>query len=286
VQKSLNAFRRSEGKTRRLEEECAELETKWENFQRGLKESFIKERAKFHDRKAKVVADINEAYKIRDEALQELQEVFSEPSGAMKTKKDKAGEADAAEAMVELEKLLSDPPEQHGDALVEMLTEAVSGGAVGSEGKRQKLLNAIKARRSQAATQRTPSRRRSTAPPMTPPSSTTAPSRTYAAAGAQKEDLPTATDPYITSPSAANIPNPAATTRSRSRNTPRIPIKLVGRGLPKPAPVDGLAKKLDERRGLDPPEVHEIEEQSDDEEDAIADLVAMREAKEANGDVE
>ena len=57
VQKILNGFRKTESKARKLEDEKADLESRWLEFQKGLRKAFLADRSKYMDKMDKLNQD-------------------------------------------------------------------------------------------------------------------------------------------------------------------------------------------------------------------------------------
>ncbi|CAE7241546.1 unnamed protein product, partial [Symbiodinium sp. CCMP2456] len=264
VQKLLNTMRRAEGRARKLSEEKEALQYKWDTFQQELKDSFIKERARFRERSAKIIEEIEEANRAQEEALADLQMTLDEPKLLLKPKKDK--EIDQ-EALDELQKLLADK-EDDDQGFAEVLMGVMKGGDRDREATRKRLLKAIEDKRRQGTEPRTPSRRRTTYAPRTPPGNKTAePTRVAQAPALEMEEAEQAVrDPYIASPSLVNtLPATATTTRSRSRISQRMPIKSVGRTPKKTVLKGSLSEKLEAKRAAKEGMVDVDEEDSDEE---------------------
>ncbi|CAE7677247.1 unnamed protein product [Symbiodinium sp. CCMP2456] len=148
-------------------------------------------------------------------------------------------------------------------------------------------MEAIEERKNMGAAFRTPSRKRTTYAAMTPATKTSNKEDEQApivGTGGTSE-LPKS-DPYLASPSVSGgLPLPSSATRSRSRMTPRMPIKCVGRTPKRTTKKGSLADKLDARRAAaDAAGIHEIEEESD-EEQLLNDLAATKAQVEIPTDV-
>ena len=135
IQKTLNFFRKAEGRCRRIEEEKKGLDQKWENFQVELRQAYIKERSKYHEKMAKLQNEADETMQAKDEALKELKEAFA-PTARAKIPKDKNNEAEAVE---ELAQLLQNPDGDDEGGLAKVLLEAMHHGGLEDEDNRREI---------------------------------------------------------------------------------------------------------------------------------------------------
>ncbi|CAE7730122.1 unnamed protein product [Symbiodinium sp. CCMP2456] len=267
IQRMLNGFRKAEVRMRKIEEAKDETDAKWEEFQRSLREAFIKERAKHHEKVARLNQEMEEQSRLKEEALQELKAAIAEP----KTIFRRRDEPDNADALEELAQLLASPPRRES-GITALLEDALKVGGLENKEHRNKLLAAIdKQRRKEPPT--TPTRRSSTYIAATPPSNMAAPARGARSDGNDGMDTK---EPYIASPSLTGVmPSPL---RSKSRSTARTPIKCVGRRpIKRRDKESACSKKLEEKRRA---EMHSI---SDSEEDLVGGLgQPLPELKEEN----
>ncbi|CAE7191431.1 unnamed protein product [Symbiodinium sp. CCMP2456] len=257
VQRSLNNFRKAEGRARKIEEMKTETDAKWDEFKKSLQESFLKERQKYQDKATKFAADMEEMQALRNEAIQELRDSISNPGRLRKTK------------------LLTGPPTDRSDGLTNLLAEALSNDMGGNAG-RARLLEVLDEHRRRGAPA-TPPRRRRTYTDTTPPGDKSA-DKSKKEEQREGEDMITdATgesglpkDPYMNSPSTASALPTTARSASRSRNR-------CGH-----API----KKLEEKRLEATKETEEVDDS--DEESRIANLRppngVMADAEIADGD--
>ena len=240
VQRIVNGLRKAESKQRKLEAETEELEAKWEQFQAGLKESYLKERAKYREKSTKLAADIAEQQQAKEAILVELQKVFAEPAILQKPKP--AAQEDP-EAVEELAKLLTTPAARENRGLADIIG-ALQGG--GGDLTRQQLLAAIDAQRGPP---RTPPRRHHESRAMTPPAVAARkaePEPTAHAKTADEMDGMGPDRPYPSSPSLTGLlPSPGGAERSRSRSSTRTPIKYTRRKPTRVAQHHGIKDKLE-----------------------------------------
>jgi len=272
VQRSLNNFRKAEGRARKIEEMKTETDAKWDEFKKSLQESFLKERQKYQDKVTKFAADMEEMQALRNEAIQELRDSIANPGRLRKTKV----EPDQTEALEELAQLLTGPPTDRSDGLTNLLAEALSNDRGGNAGG-ARLLELLDEHRRRGAPA-TPPRRRRTYTDTTPPGDKSA-DKSKKEEQREGEDMITdATDengfpkdPYMNSPSTASaLPT---TARSASRSRPRLartPVKCLGRNPTPQEPVRACTKKLEEKRLEATKETEEVDDS--DEESLIANL--------------
>ena len=79
IQKILNSFLKAEARTRKFEQAREETDAKWEEFQRSLKESCLKERSRHNHTVVRLNLELEEQHKIKDEAFQEMKAAIAEP---------------------------------------------------------------------------------------------------------------------------------------------------------------------------------------------------------------
>ncbi|CAE7777069.1 unnamed protein product [Symbiodinium sp. CCMP2592] len=82
VQRLANTIRRSEGKLRKCETERKEVNDQWQAYQKELQKSFIRERPRHKDMTAKLNGEYEELLKQKEEAIAELQAIFTKPEDA------------------------------------------------------------------------------------------------------------------------------------------------------------------------------------------------------------
>ena len=80
VQKTLNGIRKTETRSRKLDQELEAVEAKWKQYQKELQAAFITERTKYIEKKAKIEKEVAENQQAKIEALKELQDIFSDPA--------------------------------------------------------------------------------------------------------------------------------------------------------------------------------------------------------------
>ncbi|CAE7241230.1 unnamed protein product [Symbiodinium sp. CCMP2592] len=271
VQKLLNSLRKSEGRSRKIEEERRALQAQWATFKQELQQTFVKEKNRFRERMEQLSQDLQEAEQTQEEALAGLQLAIAEPQSMVKQRVEVP---DNTAALEELDQLLKSPEQRPKPGLADLLSEVLNGGG-DQEAQRRQLLSALAGRRNGEASLHTPPRRTHGREPRTPQDpKTSAPTEAkpattgdlYSFDGAASKGTPFPTSPSTTS--AAPIPE--GISRTRSRPGARIPVKQLGRGPSKPR-VSGtaLAQKLEAKRK----EGMEVETLMDSDEDqAIGDL--------------
>ncbi|CAE7385990.1 unnamed protein product [Symbiodinium sp. CCMP2592] len=248
VQKLLNTLRRSDSKLRRCEMEKDEAQAKWETYQKNLKQSFIQERQKFHERLDKVKTEQAEHMKLKDGALQELQEMVANPGQLRRPREEPAVDV---EADAEWDELMAEPADPWA-ALPELLAGAAVGGRELQAAARQQLLGALSLAREQPA-DKTPPRKPHQPPPISPPATekSALPSGhgDNGAATYSGGETPAGQDPYQTSPSTTGAPMPTIRSRSRSHTSgPRVSVKAHTNGPVKTGKHASLTDKLEEKR--------------------------------------
>ncbi|OLQ02300.1 hypothetical protein AK812_SmicGene14861 [Symbiodinium microadriaticum] len=248
MQKMMNGFRKAETKLRKLEEDKAAVEGKWQKFQLELKQSFLKERSRYYERMGQIKQEASEAQKGKIDALVSLQSLLAHPDEEEQVEQTEMDQ----EAMEELAELLKEAPKekQLGDILAETMSKELDD--VG----RQKMLDAIAEHAAKSGMLRTPTRRTSKAAPLTPTAKDRSEPRASTAKDHDSEDKePTyggrcGRDPYITSPSQAELlPSPARASASRQK-TPRVAIKSAGRRPTRPVGAKALTQRLEAKRYL------------------------------------
>ena len=100
------------------------LDNKWEKFQVELRQAYIKERTRYHEKLAKLQAEADDTLQAKEEALQELKDAFK-PSTRTKEKKERSTDAEAA---AELAQLLKSPDGTEEGGLASILLEAMQHG--------------------------------------------------------------------------------------------------------------------------------------------------------------
>ena len=282
VQKLVNTLRRSDGKLRRCETDREEAQAKWEEYQRSLKQSFLQERQRYHEKLSKVQAEQDEFLKLKDGALRELQEIVANP--AQLNRPQRATEQDSA-ATAEWDELMAESDDPWA-ALPDLLVGAATGGRELQAAARQQLMGALSQARDKAGLTRTPPRKPHQPPPISPPPTertTTAPSATEAGqgmAGTYSGGTPSAvSDLYQTSPSTSRAPMPTIRSRSRSHTGgPRVSVKTHINGPVKTGRHASLSDKLEEKRATALEEAAVVEVEGEDDED---DLIGELRGKEA-----
>ena len=251
VQKILNGIRKAEGKARRLEEEQHDLNEKWAAFQKGLKDAYVRERARYKEKIARLQNDLREQQTIKAAVLADLQEALCQPNNVARPRSAPSVDQDA---LTEFEALLAAPQPSETGSLSALLAGAFSNGEMSREDGRRRVLATIEAHMHRKDPPATPPKRPTTYDAMTPPPVDACPAGTVLPEDATR-DKPdagvngdgAAPAPYVSSPSTTRVTS-TDSARSRSRTSVRTPIKAVGR---KPQPVEkksGLSGKLEAAR--------------------------------------
>ncbi|CAE7717929.1 unnamed protein product [Symbiodinium sp. CCMP2592] len=282
TQKLVNQLRKAESKVRRGEEELVHINEQWRLFQEKLKKAFLKERGRYMELVRKNKEEQEENLACQESALAALQDVLN---GGVLQKPAKqelpTPEEEHAWALIMAEE--ETPDEDMG--IAGLLTGALNGQGEIRKSARQKMLQAIAARREALRRDHgpvTPPSKGTRAPAMSPPAAerpvasdggmaTPAGGETAATYSGDGQLMK---DPYLTSPSAMRAPTPTTRQRSRSHaNGPRVSVKSHLTLKP-----GTLAKKLAERREAaaraGARAVINVEEAEDEENDLIADLGA------------
>ena len=248
VQKLVNALRKSDSRLRKCELDQQEADEQWEGYQKGLKQSFLKERQRYKERVAKVQAEKTECAQMKEEALQSLREMIINPMGALEA--PAAGGVEDEDAVTEWNELMTEEDDPWA-ALPELLASTSQGSL--PEGARRQLMGVLGLADPSNTGAKTP-RRAHQPPAMSPPGKT----------------VPALRHPYLTSPSSTGPPLPEGRSRSRSQaGTPWVPIKKHTHGPIRTTRPGALADKLEERRanvmaGEGKDEAVDVEERRDD----------------------
>ena len=265
VQKLVNALRKSDSRLRKCEMDQKEADEQWEGYQRGLKQSFLKERQRYKERVAKVQTEKTECVQMKEEALQSLREMFINPMGALEA--PAAGGVEDEDAVTEWNELMTEEDDPWA-----ALPELLAGTSQGSlpEGARRQLMGVLGLTDPSKTGAKTPPRRAHQPPAMSPPGKNLPPSPSFGHATYSAGTPPAAVDPYLTSPSSTGPPLPEGRSRSRSQaGTPRVPIKKHTHGPIRTTRPGALADKLEERRANvmaegDKEDAVDVEESEDD----------------------
>ena len=138
VQKLVNALRKSDSRLRKCEMDQKEADEQWEGYQRGLKQSFLKERQRYKERVAKVQTEKTECVQMKEEALQSLREMFINPMGTLEA--TAAGGTEDEDAVTEWNELMTEE-EDPWAALPELLAGTSRGSL--PEGARRQLMGVL-----------------------------------------------------------------------------------------------------------------------------------------------
>eukprot|EP00439_Symbiodinium_sp_Y106_P017854 s4797_g2.t1 len=115
-----------------------EADEQWEGYQRGLKQSFLKERQRYKERVAKVQTEKTECVQMKEEALQSLREMFINPMGTLEA--TAAGGTEDEDAVTEWNELMTEE-EDPWAALPELLAGTSRGSL--PEGARRQLMGVL-----------------------------------------------------------------------------------------------------------------------------------------------
>ena len=81
IQKVVNNLRRCETRLRKIDEETADIDAKWTEWQVQMKRSFIAERSRFYEAMNRLKAEKLEMQEVQEQALDDLQDAFTRPLG-------------------------------------------------------------------------------------------------------------------------------------------------------------------------------------------------------------
>ena len=271
VQKLTNNLRRAEQRIRKNKEERGLVDGQWASFQKGLKESFMRERARYKECSDRLLHEEGEAARCQESAVEELYRFLADPKTHIGQKTAEAARA-PREAQDEWNQLMETTTEENDDALSGLLV-----GAMGSLESRQtaarKMMAVLERHRETRERDRTPPPRRTRQMEMSPPA-THGPRRAahLPMDRPEGEEAPTGC-PFVTSPTARNL-LPSTPPRSRS-GSQRVPVKAKGRN-PKAAPpqAPSLSEKLEASREMMRAERDAEQAQADGEEAIIGNLRA------------
>ena len=279
IQKYLNAIRKSEIKTRKLEEEKEEVDEKWALFQQGLKDAFIKERGRHKERISRIQTNMEEQLLIKQATIRDLQDHLNHRS------RRTVENPEEQDALADFEELLAKPGPREPHGLAAILAGAMRGSDISREEDRQRLLETLREHVGSREAPSTPPRKAQTYVDRTPPSRTSAGSRRPKEAedgdGTDME-ADAKNDPYQSSPSARNLMPEAPRLRARSRSTSRTPIKLIGRAPSQPPKEKAITRRLDAIREAESKEMETtepaetVEDSGTDEDIDIATLAGQK----------
>ena len=247
VQKLTNNLRKAEQRLRKHALERTQVDEQWGTFQQGLKDAFMKERARYREYSEKLEIEEADALKSQELAVAELYKFLEDPAAYH-------GQSLTAPvpraAVEEWEQLMASTAEDDDMGLAGFLA-----GALGDTAARQQAAQKVKAvleSRRRRPREETPPRKPAAIPPVTPPAP---PSRRRSEGQARaedkqgdaaKEDGPIE-DPYMGSPGVRNLmPSPVRDVSRQRAMAARTPLKAQGRKpqAPTPSSTTSLADKL------------------------------------------
>ena len=226
IQKYLNAIRKTEIRTRKLEEEKTEVDEKWALFQQGLKDAFIKERGRHKERTSKIQASLEEQLLLKEATIQDLQDHLNNPKKSRKSMVN----PEEDDAVADFEELLARPgPREHG--LAAALSGAMRGGDLSREEDRQNLLATLREHIGAREAPNHAPKKGADLCGLHPPTRASASRRADSAEAGESADaeMEAKDDPYQSSPALKGMMPEAPRIRTRSRSSSRTPVKLLGR---------------------------------------------------------
>jgi len=268
VQRQVNNIRKAEARIRKADIDQKQVDEKWETFQKELKASFIKERAKYHDKIGKLKVDIAEQNEYKEQAVLALQELIANP---VKLPDRKEMETENLEAIQEWNALTT-IPEDTGADLSQLIAGAMAGGPDQKAAAKRQLKGLLQTAKAPCAVNATPPRRTNQPPAMTPPATSRTTTSPSGEAYTGNAGLPT--DPYMTSPSQPLPPTPVGRMPLRHRSHHRVPLKKKGKTTASPSiGRTSLAEKLEQSRAMAAMSVEvDSGEEDDPEEVTLNDL--------------
>ena len=262
IQKLINTIRKADARTRKSDKEKEEVSGKWESFQDGLKQAFIKERTKVQERLRRIKEEAKEHQETKASALTALQDLFVNNQLPTDTG------AEQREAInAEWDKLTSIPDDPM-EGLPSFLAAAIQSGGAAKDKARRQLMSALGVPAEEAASAATPERRPRAARSTTPPPTRTA--HRPSPPPPEGENVPygevsTNNDPYMTSPTHHGPTAVTPLAKPRHKDGARLNIKLQGRAPSQPRiSKTNLADKLHEKRAAAAEEISEIVDTDED----------------------
>ncbi|CAE7193839.1 ANKRD1 [Symbiodinium sp. CCMP2592] len=258
TQRLINQLRKAEAKVRRNEEDREYIAEQWKLFQVKLKKTFVKERNKYLELVRKNKAEQEDNLKAQETALIELQDVLNGGVAPTVTAKEETTQEDEAAWA----KLIAEEDMDDDMGLSGLLHGALDGQGELRKAARQKMLQAIAAKREALHRSKDP---------------TTPPSRGTRVAVMSPPATDTTRRRGDTGPAV-----PIGPTTGSHASGPRLGIKTHLRGPVKTVKPGSLAKKLAEKRAAammkesEPViDVEAEQEAEDDEDDLVATLGAI-----------
>ncbi|CAE7779518.1 unnamed protein product [Symbiodinium sp. CCMP2592] len=136
VQKAVNNIRRAEQRARKHAAEQKQTDEKWEQFQKELKTSFMKERARYKDKSEHLQQEKAEIREAQETAIAELYKLLADPQEYTKAPTTKPP---PQEAQDEWDKLMAEPDQDADMGLSGLLAGALGDSALRDKARRQML---------------------------------------------------------------------------------------------------------------------------------------------------
>ncbi|CAE7786256.1 unnamed protein product [Symbiodinium sp. CCMP2456] len=251
VQKLANTIRRADGKLRKCDLDRKETDEKWEEYQKGLKQSFLRERKRYYERLEKVQAEKDEFVGQKEEAVVALQRLLANPEEAMRPVVEEA----PGDALQEWDTLMQETEQEQWEGIPNILAGALRGNGGPPTSAQKQLFGALGLTIPTTVAPRTPPRRSAQPPAMTPPATSSKQEEAHPLEGGQAAptytgpDAATSKDPYMVSPSHGGGATPLPRARSRSQaSLPRTSVKGKVNGPVQTGKHASLAEKLDKKR--------------------------------------
>ena len=248
IQKLVNTLRKADSRLRKGEKDKEEATGKWERFQEGLKQSFVRERNKYYEKLKKIQDESQECKATKVQALSAIQDLFI---GNPAEKEENGEQATKIEAEWERLVMQEDDPME---GLPGLLAAAIQSGGMAKEKAKRQMMQALGLQIDKDDQYATPPRRARASRSKTPPAD-----KSVEGSGPPPGEGEAATpygtaaandDPYMTSP---NVHGPVEETplgrpKHRASGT-RMNIKMMGRTPSQPRlSKTTLAEKLDSKR--------------------------------------